>query len=106
MGGGIGAPAHTPQEIIAILNTAVNATLDDASFKARLADLGAEPFVSSSTEFRKFIADETEKWAKVIRTAGIKAVTRLSCEAYVCCGVKMRNARSEYLGACLPQLGL
>ena len=71
--GGIGAPANTPREIIAILNTHVNAALDDASLKARLADLGAEPFASSPTEFGKFIVDETEKWAKVIRTAGIKA---------------------------------
>ena len=47
--------------------------IDDASLKARLADLGAEPFASSPTEFGKFIVDETEKWAKVIRTAGIKA---------------------------------
>jgi len=71
--GGIGAPANTPREIIAILNTEVNAALDDASLKARLADLGAEPFASSPTQFGKFIVDETEKWAKVIRTAGIKA---------------------------------
>jgi tripartite-type tricarboxylate transporter receptor subunit TctC len=71
--GGVGAPVNTPREIIAILNTQVNAALGDASLKARLADLGAEPFASSPTEFGKFIVDETEKWAKVIRTAGIKA---------------------------------
>ena len=71
--GGIGAPANTPREIIATLNKEVNAALDDSSLKARLADLGAEPFASSPTQFGKFIVDETEKWAKVIRTAGIKA---------------------------------
>ena len=71
--GGIGAPVNTPPEIIAILNREVNAALDDAGLKARLADLGAEPFASSPAEFAKFIVEETEKWAKVIRTAGIKA---------------------------------
>jgi tripartite-type tricarboxylate transporter receptor subunit TctC len=70
---GIGAPAHTPPEIIAILNSQVNAALADPTFKTRLADLGMQPFPSSSAEFGQFIADYTEKWAKVIRTAGIKA---------------------------------
>jgi tripartite-type tricarboxylate transporter receptor subunit TctC len=70
---GIGAPAKTPPEIIAILNREVNAALADATFKARLVDLGAEPFASSPAEFGKFIAEYTEKWAKVIRAAGIRA---------------------------------
>jgi tripartite-type tricarboxylate transporter receptor subunit TctC len=70
---GIGAPAHTPSEIIAILNEQVSAALADPIFKARLVDLGAETFASSSEQFGKFIADYTERWAKVIRVAGIRA---------------------------------
>jgi tripartite-type tricarboxylate transporter receptor subunit TctC len=69
---GIGAPANTPPEIISILNREVNAALADATFKARLVDLGAEPFTSSPAKFGKFIADYTEKWRKLIRTSGIK----------------------------------
>jgi tripartite-type tricarboxylate transporter receptor subunit TctC len=69
---GIGAPANTPPEIIAILNKQVNAALADPTFKARLVDLGAEPFASSPAEFGKFIVEFTEKWGKVIRAAGIK----------------------------------
>jgi tripartite-type tricarboxylate transporter receptor subunit TctC len=69
---GIGAPANTPPEIVAILNREINAALVDASFKARLADLGAEPFAISPGEFSKFIVEYTEKWRKVIRAAGIK----------------------------------
>jgi tripartite-type tricarboxylate transporter receptor subunit TctC len=70
---GIGAPANTPPEIVEILNKQVNAALADPTFKARLADLGAEPFAGSPAEFGKFIVDYTEKWGKVIRAAGIKA---------------------------------
>jgi tripartite-type tricarboxylate transporter receptor subunit TctC len=70
---GIGAPANTPPEIISILNKEVNAALADATFKARLADLGADPFKNSPTEFSKFIVEYTEKWGNVIRAAGIKA---------------------------------
>ena len=70
---GIGAPANTPPEIIGILNKQVNAALADPIFKARLADLGAEPFAGSPAEFGKFIVDYTEKWGKLIRAAGIKA---------------------------------
>ena len=70
---GIGAPANTPPEIIAILNKEVNAALADPTFKARLVDLGVEPFANSPAEFGKFIVEYTEKWAKVIRAANIKA---------------------------------
>jgi tripartite-type tricarboxylate transporter receptor subunit TctC len=70
---GIGAPANTPPEIIAILNREVNAALTDPTFKARFIDLGVQPFASSPAEFAKFIAEYTEKWAKVIRAANIKA---------------------------------
>jgi tripartite-type tricarboxylate transporter receptor subunit TctC len=51
----------------------VNAALVDPTFKARVTDLGAEPFASSPAEFGKFITDEIDKWAKVIKFAGIKA---------------------------------
>ena len=70
---GIGAPANTPPEIIAILNKEVNAALADPAFKTRLADLGAEPFAGSPAEFGKFVVEYTEKWRKLIRAAGIKA---------------------------------
>jgi tripartite-type tricarboxylate transporter receptor subunit TctC len=70
---GIGAPKNTPAEIIKRLNTQVNASLADANFQARLANLGATVLPGSPADFAKLIADETEKWGKVIRTAGIKA---------------------------------
>ena len=69
---GIGAPSKTPSEIIATLNKEVNAALADPKFKARLADLGGQAFPGSSAEFSKFVADETEKWGKVIKAANIK----------------------------------
>jgi tripartite-type tricarboxylate transporter receptor subunit TctC len=70
---GICAPAHTPPEIVATLNRHVNAALADTAFKAKLAELGLEPYASAPAEFGKFIADSTQKWGNVIRTAGIKA---------------------------------
>jgi tripartite-type tricarboxylate transporter receptor subunit TctC len=70
---GIGAPRDTPQEIIAILNAQVNAALADPTFKARLVELGVEPFPNSPADFGKFIVEYTDKWAKVIRAANIKA---------------------------------
>jgi tripartite-type tricarboxylate transporter receptor subunit TctC len=69
---GICAPAKTPPDVIAILNKEVNAVLADPAFKARLEELGAEPFAGSPAEFGAFIAEFTEKWGKVIRAAGIK----------------------------------
>jgi tripartite-type tricarboxylate transporter receptor subunit TctC len=69
---GLGAPKHTPSEIVATLNT-VNAGLANSTIKARLADLGSTPLVGSATDFGKLIADETEKWGNVIRTLNIKA---------------------------------
>jgi len=69
---GLGAPAKTPPEIIAVLNTQVNAALADPAFKARLADLALGPFVSSQPDFAKYIVDFTEKWRKVIRANNIK----------------------------------
>jgi len=70
---GIGAPAKTPAEIIDKLNKAVKAAVADPAIAARLADLGSVPLSMSPAEYRAFIAAETEKWAKVIKFAGIKA---------------------------------
>jgi tripartite-type tricarboxylate transporter receptor subunit TctC len=70
---GIGAPKNTPAEIIDKLNKEINAALADPTFRARLIDLGALPFATSPAEFGQFIVEFTEKWAKVIRAANIKA---------------------------------
>jgi tripartite-type tricarboxylate transporter receptor subunit TctC len=69
---GLGAPAKTPPEIIAVLNTQVNAALADPAFKARLADLALDPFVSTQADFARYIVDFTEKWRMVIRANNIK----------------------------------
>ena len=69
---GIGAPKNTPAEIIDKLNKEINAGLADPKIKARLADLGGAPMPVTPAEFGKLIADETEKWGKVIRAANIK----------------------------------
>jgi tripartite-type tricarboxylate transporter receptor subunit TctC len=70
---GIGAPANTPAEIITLLNREVNAALVEPEFKARLANLGNPILMKSPEEFHKLIVDETERWAKVIKFANIKA---------------------------------
>jgi tripartite-type tricarboxylate transporter receptor subunit TctC len=70
---GLGAPKATPAEIVNKLNKEVNAALDDPKMKARLADLGGTPLPGSPAQFGKLIAEETEKWGKVIRAANIKA---------------------------------
>jgi tripartite-type tricarboxylate transporter receptor subunit TctC len=70
---GLGAPRNTPAEIVDKLNQEINAALADARMKARLADLGGTVIVGSPADFGKLIAEETEKWAKVIRAANIKA---------------------------------
>jgi tripartite-type tricarboxylate transporter receptor subunit TctC len=70
---GIGAPKNTPTEIVDKLNKEVNAALADPNMKARLADLGGTALAGSPADFAKLIADETEKWAKVVKFAGIKA---------------------------------
>jgi tripartite-type tricarboxylate transporter receptor subunit TctC len=69
---GIGAPKNTPADIVDKLNREINAGLADPTIKARLADLGGTPLVGSPADFGKLIADETEKWAKVVKFAGIK----------------------------------
>jgi tripartite-type tricarboxylate transporter receptor subunit TctC len=69
---GVGAPKATPVVIVEKLNKAINAGLTDPKLKARLAELGGTVLAGSPAEFGKFIADETEKWGKVIRVANIK----------------------------------
>ena len=69
---GVGAPKDTPAEIVEKLNKEINAGLADPKIKARLADLGGTLLVGSPADFGKLIADETEKWGKVIRAANIK----------------------------------
>jgi len=69
---GVGAPKGTPAEVIDKLNSEINAGLADPKLKARLADFGGTVFALSPADFGKFIADETEKWAKAIRAANIK----------------------------------
>jgi tripartite-type tricarboxylate transporter receptor subunit TctC len=70
---GVGAPKNTPAEIVDKLNKEINAGLADPKIKARLADLGGTVLPGSPAEFGKLIADETEKWGKVVKFAGIKA---------------------------------
>ena len=69
---GIGVPRNTPADIVDKLNKEVNAALADPKLKARLADLGGTPFGGAPADFGKLIAEETEKWAKVVQFAGIK----------------------------------
>jgi len=69
---GICAPKNTPVDIIGTLNNAINAGLADPKLKARLADLGAVPLAGASTDFGKLIAEETQKWGKLIRAGNIK----------------------------------
>jgi tripartite-type tricarboxylate transporter receptor subunit TctC len=69
---GIGAPKNTPAEIVDKLNKEINAGLADVALKKRISDLGSVAFPGSPADFGKLVADETEKWAKVIRAANIK----------------------------------
>jgi tripartite-type tricarboxylate transporter receptor subunit TctC len=69
---GIGAPAKTPGEIINKLNREINAALEDPTIKARLAGLGGTVLAISPAEFGKLIAEDTEKWGRVVKFAGIK----------------------------------
>src|ERR1700674_4866506 len=69
---GIGAPKNTPAEIVDKLNREINAALTDPRMKSRFADIGGEALAGSPAEFGKLIADETEKWTKVVKFAGIK----------------------------------
>jgi tripartite-type tricarboxylate transporter receptor subunit TctC len=70
---GLGAPKGTSAEIVETLNNAINLGLADSKIEGRLADLGGDPMPMTPADFGRHLADETEKWAKVIRAAGIKA---------------------------------
>ena len=67
---GLGAPKNTPAEIIDTLNKEINAGLADPNMKARLADLGGTVLAGSPADFGKLIAEETEKWGKVVKFSG------------------------------------
>ena len=69
---GVGAPRDTPTEIVGKLNKEINAALADPKMKARLADLGSMVLVGSPADFGKLMGDETEKWSKVVKFAGMK----------------------------------
>jgi tripartite-type tricarboxylate transporter receptor subunit TctC len=71
---GIAAPRSTPAEIIDKLNKETNAALADPAIKTRLADLGGVLLSGSAADFGKFMVDETEKWGKVVKFAGIKPI--------------------------------
>ena len=70
---GVGAPKNTPSEVIDKLNNEINAALADSGVKARFAELGASVIAGSPADFGKLIADETDKWGKVVKFAGVKA---------------------------------
>jgi len=70
---GIGVPKGTPAEIVERLNREVNAVLAEPAVKVRMAELGSEIFTGSPTDFGKLVAEETEKWAKVVKFAGLRA---------------------------------
>ena len=70
---GIGAPKGTPADIVERLNREVNASLADPAVKTRMAELGSEIFTGSPADFAKLVAEETEKWGKVVKFAGLKA---------------------------------
>src|SRR5436190_11116664 len=68
---GMGAPKNTPKEIIARLNGEINAVLAEPTIKAKLIDLGGEPLIGTPEAFGAMIVAETEKWEKVVRSAGV-----------------------------------
>ena len=69
---GIGVPAKTPANIVAKLNAVVNAILDDQLIKERFAELGGEAMMGSLAAYRAFLIVETDKWARVVKAAGLK----------------------------------
>ena len=70
---GVGVPRNTPARIVELLNKEINLGLADPKLRARLADLGGTPLPGSPDDFGKLIANETEKWAKVVKFAGLKS---------------------------------
>jgi tripartite-type tricarboxylate transporter receptor subunit TctC len=69
---GFAAPKNTPAEIVEKLNKEINAAIADPGMKAKLAAIGGDPMPGSPADFGRLIADETEKWGKVVRTGGLK----------------------------------
>jgi len=69
---GIGAPRNTPADVVDRLNKEINAGLADAKLKARFGDLGLTPLPGSPADFGRLVADETEKWGRVVKFTGIK----------------------------------
>ena len=69
---GMGAPKGTPADVIERLNGDINAALADPALKARIADLGGTALIGSPADFARLIAEETEKWGKVVRFSGAK----------------------------------
>jgi tripartite-type tricarboxylate transporter receptor subunit TctC len=70
---GVGAPKGTPAAIVNFLNREINAALADPKMKARFEDISTDPLPTSPAEFGRHLADETEKWAKVVKFAGVRA---------------------------------
>jgi tripartite-type tricarboxylate transporter receptor subunit TctC len=68
---GVGVPAKTPADIVAKLNSEICAILGDPVIRARFAELGGAAMIGSSADYRRFLVEETEKWAKVVKTAGL-----------------------------------
>ena len=71
---GVGVPVKTPPAIVETLSKEINAGLADPKLKAKLADLGGTVLPGTPADFKKLVSDETEKWGKVIRSAGIKTL--------------------------------
>jgi tripartite-type tricarboxylate transporter receptor subunit TctC len=69
---GVGAPKNTPTELVELLNKQINTGLADSKMKTRIAELGYQAYATSPTEFTKFIGEETDKWAKVVKFSGAK----------------------------------
>jgi tripartite-type tricarboxylate transporter receptor subunit TctC len=69
---GLGVPRNTPTEIVEKLNKEIDAAVADPKLKARFAELGGVPMPMPPPEYRKFLADDTKKWAKVVKFANIK----------------------------------
>jgi tripartite-type tricarboxylate transporter receptor subunit TctC len=69
---GIGAPKGTPAKIVQRLNREIDTVLNEPAIKSKMAELNSDPFVSTPAEFAKFVADDAEKWGKVVKAAGIK----------------------------------